>query len=869
MSEQTSNIIPINIEDEMRGAYIDYSMSVIVSRALPDVRDGLKPVHRRVLYGMDELGVNYNKSYKKSARIVGEVLGKFHPHGDSSVYDTMVRMAQEWSLRYPLVDGQGNFGSVDGDSPAAMRYTEARLKRIAEELLGDLGKETVDFQPNFDDSLMEPTVLPAKIPNLLLNGTSGIAVGMATNMAPHNLTEVVDGIAAYIDDRDITIAGLMEHIKAPDFPTGGTIYGVTGIKNAFETGRGRIVVRGVATFETSKTGKDQIIISEIPYMVNKASLIKQCADLVNDKRIEGISEIRDESDRQGMRIVFDLKRDAVPNVVLNNLYKYSALQSSFSVNNVCLVKGRPYTLNLKDLIHYFVEHRNEIIVRRTQYDLREAQKRIHILEGFIIALDNLDAVIKLIRESKDPNAAQAGLIENFGLSEIQAKAILEMRLQRLTGMERDKIIAEYNEIKRLIDDLEDILAKPERQLQIIKDELIEIKERYGDARRTQINMTDDEFSVEDMIADEEMLITVSNQGYIKRTPIGEYKAQGRGGVGSRAVATKDSDYTEHLFTATMHNWLLFFTESGKCFWLRVYAVPEGSKTAKGRPVQNLMNIESGDSIRAVINVKSLTDVDYINNNFIVMCTEDGTIKKTTLEAYSRPRQNGIIAITIRENDRLLDVSLTNGSNHVIIATNTGRSVRFEESRVRPMGRSAAGVKGIWLDEEKLHEKAVGMVCIEDPETQQLLVVSEKGFGKRSDVEDYRLTNRGGKGVKALNITEKTGNLVAIKEVTDSNDLMIITKAGILIRIAVADLRVMGRNTQGVKLIRLKNEADEISSVTKIVKDPEEEVIIDSDAVVVVEDGENEVLSSEVENTEIDTTEGEEGDVPLPDESGEE
>ena len=869
MSEQTSNIIPINIEDEMRGAYIDYSMSVIVSRALPDVRDGLKPVHRRVLFGMDELGVNYNKAYKKSARIVGEVMGKFHPHGDSSVYDTMVRMAQSWSLRYPLVDGQGNFGSVDGDSPAAMRYTEARLKRIAEELLADIGKETVDFQPNFDDSLMEPKVLPAKFPNLLLNGTSGIAVGMATNMAPHNLTEVVNGIIAYIDDNDITIPGLMEYIKAPDFPTGGTIYGVSGIKNAFETGRGRIVVRGVALFETSKTGKDQIIISEIPYMVNKASLIKQCADLVNDKRIEGISEIRDESDREGMRIVFDLKRDAVPNVVLNNLYKFSALQSSFSVNNVCLVKGRPYTLNLKDLIHYFVEHRNEVVVRRTQYDLREAQKRIHILEGFIIALDNLDAVIKLIRESKDPNTAQAGLMASFGLSDIQSKAILEMRLQRLTGMERDKIIAEYNEIKRIIEDLEDILAKPERQLQIIKDELLDIKERYGDARRTQINMTDDEFSVEDMIADDEMLITVSNQGYIKRTPIGEYKAQGRGGVGSRAVATKDSDYTEHLFSATMHNWLLFFTESGKCFWLRVYAVPEGSKTAKGRPVQNLMNIESGDSIRAVINVKSLTDADYINNNFIVMCTQDGTIKKTTLEAYSRPRQNGIIAITIRENDRLLDVSLTNGNNHVIIATNTGRSVRFEESRVRPMGRSAAGVKGIWLDEEKLHEKAVGMVCIEDPETQQLLVVSEKGYGKRSDVEDYRLTNRGGKGVKALNITEKTGNLVAIKEVTDSNDLMIITKAGILIRIAVADLRVMGRNTQGVKLIRLKNEADEISSVTKIVKDPEEEVIVDSDAVIVVEDGENEVLSSEVENKEIDSITGEEGDVPLPDESGEE
>lgn len=831
MSDQISNIIPINIEDEMRGAYIDYSMSVIVSRALPDVRDGLKPVHRRVLFGMDELGVNYNKAYKKSARIVGEVLGKYHPHGDSSVYDTMVRMAQEWSLRYPLVDGQGNFGSIDGDSPAAMRYTEARLKRIAEELLGDINKETVDFQPNFDDSLEEPTVLPAKIPNLLLNGTSGIAVGMATNMAPHNLSEVVDGITAYIDNRDITIPELMEYIKAPDFPTGGTIYGIQGIKNAFETGRGRVVVRGNATFDTSKTGKEQIIVSEIPYMVNKAALIKQCADLVNDKRIEGISEIRDESDRQGMRVVFDLKRDAVPNVVLNNLYKHTALQSSFSVNNVALVKGRPMTLNLKDLIHYFVEHRNEVIVRRTQYDLKEAQKRAHILQGFIIALDNLDAVIKLIRESRDPNTAQAGLIQSFNLSEIQAKAILEMRLQRLTGMERDKIMAEYEEIQKQIKDFEDILARPERQLEIIKVELTEVKERYGDERRTQINMTDDEFSVEDMIADDEMLITVSAQGYIKRTPLIEYKAQSRGGVGSRAVATKDDDYTEHLFTATMHNWLLFFTEKGKCFWLRVYAVPEGSKNAKGRPVQNLMNIESGDSIRSVINVKSITDADYINNNFIVMCTEDGTIKKTSLEAYSRPRQNGIIAVTIREGDRLLDVALTNGNNHIIIATNSGRAVHFEESRVRPMGRSAAGVKGIWLDEENSWEKVIGMVCVESPESQQLLVVSEKGFGKRSDVEEYRLTNRGGKGVKALNITDKTGKLVAIKDVTDSNDLMIITKAGILIRIAVADLRVMGRNTQGVKLIRLKNESDEISSVTKIVKDPEEIQEVDPEAVV--------------------------------------
>ena len=834
MSEQFSNIIPINIEDEMRSAYIDYSMSVIVSRALPDVRDGLKPVHRRVLFGMDELGVNYNKAYKKSARIVGEVMGKFHPHGDASVYDTMVRMAQEWSLRYPLVDGQGNFGSVDGDSPAAMRYTEARLKRIAEELLADIGKETVDFQPNFDDSLSEPTVLPSKLPNLLLNGTSGIAVGMATNMAPHNLREVVDGIIAYIENKDITIPELMEFIKAPDFPTGGTIYGVQGIRNAFETGRGRIVVRGNATYETSKTGKEQIVVSEIPYMVNKATLIKQCADLVNEKKIEGISEIRDESDRQGMRIVFDLKRDAVSNVVLNNLYKYTTLQSSFSVNNVALVKGRPMTLNLKDLILHFVDHRNEVVVRRVQYDLREARKRAHILEGFIIALDNLDAVIKLIRESRDPHAAQVGLVENFALSEIQAKAILEMRLQRLTGMERDKIQAEYAELMRLIDDLNDILAKPERQLEIIKTELLEVKERYGDARRTQINMTDDEFSIEDMIADEEMLITISAQGYIKRTPLTEYKSQTRGGVGSRAVATKDDDYTEHLFTATMHNWLLFFTETGKCFWLRVYAVPEGSKTAKGRPIQNLMNIENGDSIRAVINVKSLTDPDYVNNNFIVMCTEDGTIKKTSLEAYSRPRQNGIIAVTIREGDRLLDVSLTNGNNHVIIATNSGRAVHFEESRVRPMGRSASGVKGIWLDEENPNEKVIGMVCVDSPETQQLLVVSEKGFGKRSDVEDYRLTNRGGKGVKALNITDKTGNLVAIKEVNDNNDLMIITRAGIMIRISVADLRVMGRNTQGVKLIRLKNESDEISSVTKMTREPDEEPIVADPSVIVID-----------------------------------
>jgi DNA gyrase subunit A len=837
------NIIPINIEDEMKTAYIDYSMSVIISRALPDVRDGFKPVHRRVLYGMEELGVHYNKAHKKSARIVGEVMGKYHPHGDASVYDTMVRMAQDWSLRYPLVDGQGNFGSVDGDSPAAMRYTEARLKRIADEMLSDLNKDTVDFQNNFDDSLTEPKVMPSKLPNLLLNGTSGIAVGMATNMAPHNLNEVVDGICAYIDNRDITIPELMEHIKAPDFPTGGTIFGLQGIRNAFETGRGRIVVRGNANFETSKNGKDQIIISEIPYMVNKANLIKQCADLVNDKRIEGISEIRDESDRQGMRIVFDLKKDIVPNVVLNNLYKLSQLQTSFSVNNVALVKGRPMMLNLKDLIYHFVEHRNEVVIRRTKYDLREAEKRAHILEGLIIALDNLDAVIALIRASKDPKEAEIGLVSQFGLSEIQAKAILEMRLQRLTGLERAKIQEEYAEIQKAIADLMDILGDPARQLQIIKDELADMKAKYGDARRTLINPMDDEFSVEDMIADDEMLITVSAQGYIKRTPLAEYRTQTRGGVGSRAVATKDDDYTEHLFTATMHNWLLFFTENGKCFWLRVYAVPEGSKTSKGRPIQNLMNIVAGDTIRSVINVKSITDPDYINNNFIMMCTQDGTIKKTSLESYSRPRQNGIIAITIREGDRLLDVALTNGKNHIIIATNTGRAVHFEESRVRAMGRSAAGVKGIWMDAEKPNEMAIGMVCIESPETQQLLVVSEKGYGKRSEVEAYRLTNRGGKGVRALNITEKTGALVAIKEVTDNDDLMIITKAGILIRMEVSTLRVMGRNTQGVKLIRLKNEDDEISSVTKIRKDP---------ALEIPEEGTDVSLVAEIDTTAVET-----------------
>ncbi len=816
------NIIPINIEDEMRGAYIDYSMSVIISRALPDVRDGLKPVHRRVLFGMLELGVSYNRSYKKSARIVGEVLGKYHPHGDSSVYDTMVRMAQEWSLRYPLVDGQGNFGSIDGDSPAAMRYTEARLKRISEELLNDINKNTVDFQPNFDDSLKEPTVLPAALPNLLLNGASGIAVGMATNMPPHNLTEVVNGINAYIDDNDIDIKELMKLITAPDFPTGGIIYGYQGVINAFETGRGRVVMRAKAHFDQTKTGKEQIIVSEIPYMVNKASMIEKTAALINDKKIEGISDIRDESDREGLRIVYDLKKDAIPNIVLNNLFKYTQLQSSFGVNNVALVKGRPHTLNLKDMIKHFVDHRHEVVIRRTQFELDEAEKRAHILEGYLIALDNLDEVISLIRHSKDPEEAKEGLIVKFELSEIQAKAILEMRLQRLTGLEREKIEKEYQEIQELIKELTEILEKEELRMEIIKDELNLIKERYGDERRTEIVHSADDINIEDIIPDDEMVITVSHQGYIKRTPLIDYRTQGRGGVGSKGAGSKDDDFTEHLFVATAHNPLLIFTNFGKVYWKKVYEVPEGSKTAKGRALQNLISIEAGDTVRAVINVKSLQDQDYINNNFIVMCTEKGTIKKTSLEAYSRPRQNGINAITINEGDRLLDVKLTNGNNHIVIAVQSGRAIHFHESQVRTMGRVAAGVRGIYLD-HKTDDKVIGMVCIEREEAD-LLVVSQKGYGKRSSVSEYRITKRGGKGVKTLNITEKTGHLVAIKEVTDSDDLMIINKSGITIRMEIKDLRVMGRATQGVKLIRL-NETDEISSVeaiTKLADDLQEE-----------------------------------------------
>jgi DNA gyrase subunit A len=816
-SSVPQNIIPINIEDEMRGAYIDYSMSVIISRALPDVRDGLKPVHRRVLYGMEELGVNYNKPYKKSARIVGEVLGKYHPHGDSSVYDTMVRMAQDWSLRYMLVDGQGNFGTVDGDFPAAMRYTEARLRRIAEELLADINKDTVDFQPNFDDSLTEPTVLPAKVPNLLINGSSGIAVGMATNMAPHNLTEVVDGTIAYIDNKDITIPELMKYITAPDFPTGAIIYGYSGVQQAYLTGRGKVTVRARAEIVTTGN-KEQIIVTEIPYMVNKAMMVEKTAALINEKKIEGISGLRDESDRDGYRVVYDLKRDAIPNIVLNNLYKYTALQSTFGINNVALVKGRPMTLNLKDLIVHFVDHRHEVVVRRTKFDLAEAEKRAHILEGYLIALDHLDEVIALIRSSKDPEVAKVGLMKQFALSEIQAKAILEMRLQRLTGLERDKIINEYKEVKELIAKLNEILSSEPLRMTIIKNELLEMKERYGDERRTELVHHDDDITVEDMIPNEEMVITISNQGYVKRTSLSEYRTQGRGGIGSKGASTKEDDFTEQLFVAKAHNYLLIFTDKGQVYWKKAYEIPEGNKTSKGRAIQNLINIQPGDAVRAVLNVKELVNEEYLNNNFVILCTEKGVIKKTSLEAYSRPRANGITAITVHEGDRLLEVALTNGKNHIVIAKSEGKAVHFNEEDVRPMGRTAAGVRGVTLESDQ--DKVIGMVCITSNDTN-LLVVSEKGYGKRSDMGDYRITRRGGKGVKTINVTEKTGKLVAIKEVTDKDDLMIINKSGISIRINVSELRIMGRATQGVRLIKL-NEDDSISSVAKIEKmgDPE-------------------------------------------------
>jgi DNA gyrase subunit A len=809
---ENENIIPINIEDEMRGAYIDYSMSVIVSRALPDVRDGMKPVHRRILFGMQELGVTHNKPHKKSARIVGEVLGKYHPHGDAAVYESMVRMAQPWSLRYPLVDPQGNFGSIDGDSAAAMRYTEARLKRIAEELLVDINKDTVDFQFNFDDSLKEPTVLPAKIPALLLNGASGIAVGMATNMAPHNLGEVVDGIVAYIDNNDITIAELMEHVIAPDFPTGGIIYGYNGVKSAFETGRGRVIMRGKASVEKTESGREMIVITEIPYMVNKANMVEKTAQLITEKKLDGISAIRDESDRQGMRIVYELKRDAISNVVLNNLYKHTQLQNSFSVNNVALVKGRPETLNLKDLIVHFVDHRHEVVIRRTEFELKEAEKRAHILEGYLIALDHLDEVITLIRNSRDPETARTGLMERFDLSELQARAILDMRLQRLTGMEREKIQNEYDELMKLIEELKFILANEDRRMEIIKQELTEMKDRYADERRTTIEHNAEDFNYEDMIPNEEVIITVSHQGYVKRTALTEYRTQGRGGVGSRGVSTKSDDFTEYLFTASTHNYLLIFTDKGKLFWLKAYEIPEGGKTSKGRPIQNLINIESDDKIRSILQVEDLNDDDYINNNYLVMVTKQGIIKKTTLEKYSRPRSNGIIALNIREDDQLINVEMTNGDNHIIIAATSGRAIHFHESTVRPMGRTATGVKAISLGKS---ENVIGMVCA-SREDATLLVVSEKGYGKRSLLDEYRITNRGGKGVKAMNITDKTGGLVAIKEVVDSDDLMIINKSGLTIRTPVSGLRVMGRATQGVRLIKL-GENDEISSIEKLVK----------------------------------------------------
>ena len=798
--------------------YIDYSMSVIVSRALPDVRDGFKPVHRRVLFGMSDLGLASNKSYKKSARIVGEVLGKYHPHGDSSVYEAMVRMAQPWSLRYPLVDGQGNFGSIDGDSPAAMRYTEARLQKISEEILRDIDKNTVDFQLNFDDSLQEPSVLPTRIPTLLVNGASGIAVGMATNMPPHNLSEVIDATVAYIDNNELEVSDLMEHVKAPDFPTGGIIYGFQGIKDAFETGKGRIVVRAKVDIETEASGREKIIVTEIPYMVNKAELIKKTAELVNDKKIEGITNINDESDRNGMRIVYDIRKDAIANVVLNKLFKYTQLQTSFSVNNIALVNGRPKVLNLKQLIENFVKHRHEIVIRRTQYELEQAEKKAHILEGLLIALDHLDEVIALIRASKTPEEAKDGLMSKFDLSEIQAKAILDMRLQKLTGLERDKIKEEYAELMKLIEHLKTILEDEALRMQIIKDELLEVKEAYGDDRRTEIVPDEGEFNPEDFYADEDMVVTISHLGYIKRTPVTDFRTQNRGGVGSKGSTTRDEDFLEKMFIASMHNTMLFFTEKGKCFWLKVYQIPEGSRSSKGRAIQNMINIEPEDKVKAFINVQNLNEEEYINNNYIVMCTKKGIIKKTLLEAYSRPRQNGVNAITIKEGDQLLEAKLTDGKSDIILASREGKAIRFNESNVRSIGRTGAGVRGITLG--KNDDEVVGMVWVEEDDNE-VLVVSEKGFGKRSDIDDYRITNRGGKGVKTLNITEKTGKLIAIKGVNDEMDLMIINRSGITIRLAVSNLRVTGRATQGVRLINLRND-DMIAAVTQVTKEDESE-----------------------------------------------
>ncbi len=841
-------IIQINIEDEMKSAYIDYSMSVIVSRALPDVRDGFKPVHRRVLYGMQDLGVYSNRPHKKSARIVGEVLGKYHPHGDSSVYDTMVRMAQHWSLRYPLVDGQGNYGSVDGDSPAAMRYTEARLRKIAEDMLADLEKETVDFTPNFDESLVEPSVLPSKIPNLLVNGASGIAVGMATNMAPHNLTEVCDGIAAYIDNKDIEPEELLQYIKAPDFPTGGIIYGYEGVRDALLTGRGRIVMRAKAEIEETSSGREVIIVTEIPYQVNKADMIKKTADLVNDKKIDGISDIRDESDRNGMRIVYELRRDAIPNVVLNKLFKFTSLQTSFSVNNICLVKGRPVLLNLKEIIENFVEFRHEVVVRRTKFELRKAEERAHILEGLIIASDNIDEVIKMIRASKSPDEARDKLIERFKLSDLQARAIVEMRLRQLTGLEQDKLRAEFDELMALITDLKDILANESRRMEIIKSELAEVREKYGDERRSRIEYSASEMRIEDLIPDEEVVVTISHAGYIKRTSLAEYKVQNRGGMGSKGSTTRDKDFLEELFVATNHNYLLIFTEKGKCFWMRVFEIPEGTKTSKGRAIQNLLNIEQDDRIKAYVKVKDLTDKEYVENNFIIMATKQGVIKKTSLEAYSRPRTNGINAITIRDNDELLEAKLTNGSNEIVLATSNGRAIRFNEEKVRGMGRNAAGVRGVTLADK--NDAVIGMVCVEDVYST-ILVVSEKGYGKRTylnDPEDqepvYRITNRGGKGVKTLNITEKTGKLLAIKNVSDEEDLMIITRSGVTIRMHIDGIRTMGRAAQGVRLINLKG-TSEIAAVARVPRSEDEEDIEDVDIL----DAENGVDTQETDDTE--------------------
>ncbi|NDV45248.1 DNA gyrase subunit A [Flagellimonas sediminis] len=836
-------LIPINIEDEMKSAYIDYSMSVIVSRALPDVRDGLKPVHRRVLFGMHELGVRSTSAHKKSARIVGEVLGKYHPHGDTSVYDTMVRMAQEWSLRYMLVDGQGNFGSVDGDSPAAMRYTEARMRKIADEMLADIDKETVDHQFNFDDTLQEPTVLPTRIPNLLVNGASGIAVGMATNMPPHNLSEVVDGTITYIDNPEVEIDELIRHIKAPDFPTGGIIYGYDGVKEAFHTGRGRVVMRAKASFEEVQ-GRECIIVTEIPYQVNKADMIKKTADLINEKKIDGIASIRDESDRKGMRIVYILKRDAIPNIVLNTLYKYTALQSSFSVNNIALVNGRPQLLNLKEIIHHFVEHRHEVVVRRTTYELRKAEEREHILQGLIIASDNIDEVIAIIRGSSNVDDARNNLMERFKLSEIQAKAIVEMRLRQLTGLEQDKLREEYEELLKTIEDLKDILEKKERRMQIIKDELAEVKEKYGDERRSEINYAGGDLSIEDMIPDEQVVITISHAGYIKRTPLTEYKTQNRGGVGQKASSTRNEDFLEHLFVGTNHQYMLFFTQNGKCFWMRVYEIPEGSRTSKGRAIQNLINMETDDKVKAFICTQDLKDEDYVNSHYVIMATKKGVVKKTSLEQYSRPRQNGINAITVRDGDELLEAKLTTGTSQIFLGLKSGKAIRFEESKTRPMGRSASGVRGITLADD--NDEVIGMVSVHNLE-DDILVVSENGYGKRSNMDDYRVTNRGGKGVKTISITEKTGGLVAIKNVTDTDDLMIINKSGIAIRMSVEDLRVMGRATQGVRLINLKG-GDSIAAVAKVMK--EDEAMDDASILDIEVKGEDgTAIEGETENNE--------------------